>query len=180
MYGRRARIGRISPSPETAGAEEVARALPDGVCLVETRTLIHDVTEDGLAEMIKQVERAAPSSPPPRVKVSFFRRAPRPRSFAAWATTPTSSAHHGGNGNSGDDQYDGGVSTRSARWESGGRRSPRLTFARWTRNCPMCCGNPVSRIAAIKGLGIRRSIDMGALEPEAAYRLAREVVARRR
>src|SRR6202008_1967670 len=59
MYGWRAKIGRISPSPETVGCEEWRRHLPDGVCLVETRTLLHDVTVEGLAETIKQVERAA-------------------------------------------------------------------------------------------------------------------------
>lgn len=59
MYGWRAKIGRISPSPETVGCEEWRRALPDGVCLVETRTLLHDVTVEGLAETVKQVERAA-------------------------------------------------------------------------------------------------------------------------
>jgi maleate isomerase len=59
MYGWRAKIGRISPSPETVGCEEWRRALPEGVCLVETRTLLHDVTVKGLAETVKQVERAA-------------------------------------------------------------------------------------------------------------------------
>src|SRR4030095_6870550 len=59
MYGWRAKIGRISPSPETVGCEEWRRALPAGVCLVETRTLLHDVTVEGLTETIKQVERAA-------------------------------------------------------------------------------------------------------------------------
>jgi maleate cis-trans isomerase len=59
MYGWRAKIGRISPSPETVGCEEWRRAMPEGVCLVETRTLIHDVTIEGLAETVKQVERAA-------------------------------------------------------------------------------------------------------------------------
>ena len=59
MYGWRAKIGRISPSPETVGAEEWRRSMPDGVCLVETRTLIHDVTVEGLSETVKQVERAA-------------------------------------------------------------------------------------------------------------------------
>jgi len=59
MYGWRARIGRISPSPETVGCEEWRRALPEGVCLVETRTLLHDVTVKGFAETVKQVERAA-------------------------------------------------------------------------------------------------------------------------
>jgi maleate isomerase len=59
MYGWRAKIGRISPSPETVGCEEWRRALPDGVSLVETRTLLHDVTVEGLTETVKQVERAA-------------------------------------------------------------------------------------------------------------------------
>ena len=59
MYGWRAKIGRISPSPETVGCEEWRRAMPEGVCLVETRTLLHDVTVEGLAETVKQVERAA-------------------------------------------------------------------------------------------------------------------------
>src|SRR5687767_5873137 len=59
MYGWRAKIGRISPSPETVGAEEWRRSMPEGVCLVETRTLLHDVTVDGLSETVKQVERAA-------------------------------------------------------------------------------------------------------------------------
>ena len=59
MYGWRAKIGRISPSPETVGCEEWRRALPEGVCLVETRTLLHDVTVEGLAETVTQIERAA-------------------------------------------------------------------------------------------------------------------------
>jgi maleate cis-trans isomerase len=66
MYGWRAKIGRISPSPETVGCEEWRRALPAGVCLVETRTLLHDVTVEGLTETIKQVERAASSSHQPK------------------------------------------------------------------------------------------------------------------
>jgi maleate isomerase len=59
MYGWRAKLGRISPSPETVGCEEWRRALPEGVCLVETRTLLHDVTVEGLTETTKQVELAA-------------------------------------------------------------------------------------------------------------------------
>ena len=59
MYGWRAEIGRISPSPETVGAEEWRRSMPDGVCLVETRTLVQDVTVEGLAGAVTQVERSA-------------------------------------------------------------------------------------------------------------------------
>ena len=59
MYGWRAKIGRISPSPETVGCEEWRRAMPEGVCLVETRTLLHQVTVEDLIEAAKQIERAA-------------------------------------------------------------------------------------------------------------------------
>src|SRR5258705_2825336 len=59
MYGWRAKIGRISPSPDTVGCEEWRRAFRAGLCLVETRTLLHDVTVEGLTETAKQVERAA-------------------------------------------------------------------------------------------------------------------------
>src|SRR5688572_30904474 len=33
--------------------------MPEGVCLVETRTMVHAVTVEGLVEAVTQVERAA-------------------------------------------------------------------------------------------------------------------------
>jgi len=59
MYGWRARLGRINPSPETVGDEEWRRLCPDGAMVVSTRMFIEAVDRDGLTEMVKNVERAS-------------------------------------------------------------------------------------------------------------------------
>jgi maleate cis-trans isomerase len=59
MYGKRARIGRINPSPETVGDEEWRRLMPPGVIVVSTRMYIERVDRDGLTTMVKDVERAS-------------------------------------------------------------------------------------------------------------------------
>ena len=99
MYGWRAKIGRISPSPETVGAEEWRRSMPNGVCLVETRTLVHDVTMEGLAEAVTQVERAALELASAEVDVivqAGTAIAFLSRSLARYRTKP---AYHRGNRN---------------------------------------------------------------------------------
>jgi maleate cis-trans isomerase len=59
MYGPRARLGRINPSPETVGDQEWGRMCPDGVITVSTRMFIERVDPEGLDAMVEQVERAA-------------------------------------------------------------------------------------------------------------------------
>ena len=59
MYGSRARLGRINPSPETVGDEEWRRLCPDGTMVVSTRMFIEAVDSDGLTSMVTNVERAA-------------------------------------------------------------------------------------------------------------------------
>jgi maleate cis-trans isomerase len=59
MYGWRARIGRINPSPETVGDEEWRRLMPDGVIVVSTRMFIERVDAEGLTGMVSHVERCA-------------------------------------------------------------------------------------------------------------------------
>ena len=59
MYGPRARLGRINPSPETVGDQEWGRLCPDGVITVSTRMFIERVDPEGLIAMVGQVERAA-------------------------------------------------------------------------------------------------------------------------
>jgi maleate isomerase len=176
MYGRRARIGRISPSPETAGAEEWRRALPDGVCLVETRTLIHDVTDEGLGEMIKQVERAAAELASAKVKVilqagtaaAFFRGIGHDADLIRRITAAT-----------GIEATTSMTAVVDALRALGIRRPAIATP--YIRDMDEKLSDVLRlsgfEIAGIKGLGIKRSIDMGALEPEAAYRLACKVVA---
>lgn len=59
MYGWRARLGRINPSPETVGDEEWRRFCPEGVIVVSTRMYIERVDKEGLTAMVRNVERAA-------------------------------------------------------------------------------------------------------------------------
>jgi maleate cis-trans isomerase len=177
MYGRRARIGRISPSPETAGAEEWRRSMPPDVCLVETRTLIHDVTAEGLAEMIKQVERAARELASADVKVilqagtaaAFFRGMGHDADLIRRITAATGI------------QATTSMTAVVDALRALGIRRPAIAtpyIREMDEKLTDVLRQSGLEIAAIEGLGIRRSIDMGALEPEAAYRLAREVVAR--
>jgi maleate cis-trans isomerase len=176
MYGRRARIGRISPSPETAGAEEWRRSLPDDVCLVETRTLIHDVTTEGLAEMIKQVERAALELASADVKVilqagtaaAFFRGIGHDADLIRRIKKAT-----------GIEATTSMTAVVDALRALGIRRPAVATpyIREMDEKLSDVLGQSGFAIAAMRGLGIRRSIDMGELEPDAAYRLAREVAA---
>lgn len=59
MYGWRARLGRINPSPETVGDEEWRQLCPEGVIVVSTRMYIERVDNEGLTAMVSNVERAA-------------------------------------------------------------------------------------------------------------------------
>lgn len=177
MYGRRARIGRISPSPETAGAEEWRRSLPPNVCLVETRTLVHDVTTEGLTEMIKQVERAALELASAGVKVilqagtaaAFFRGIGHDADLIQRITAVT-----------GIQATTSMTAVVDALRALGIRRPAVATpyIREMDEKLTEVLRQSGFTIVAIEGLGIRRSIDMGELEPEAAYRLARRVVER--
>ena len=69
MYGRRARIGRINPSPETVGDEEWRRLMPDGVIVVSTRMYIESVDASGLTDMVMHIDRAARELATARPKV---------------------------------------------------------------------------------------------------------------
>lgn len=174
MYGWRAKIGRISPSPETVGCEEWRRALPDGVCLVETRTLLHDVTVEGLAETVKQIERAALELASAEVNVIL--------------QAGTAIAFFRGYG------HDCELSQRIQR-ATGIQATTSLTAvvealrvlgikrpAIATSYLPEIDQRLVDvleqsgfQVAAIRGLGLKRSIDMGKVMPEETYRLARAV-----
>ena len=172
MYGWRAKIGRISPSPETVGCEEWRRALPDGVCLVETRTLLHDVTVEGLAETVKQVERAALELASAEVDVilqagtaiAFFRGLGHDQELCRRISAVT-----------------GIKSTTSLTavveaLRALGIKRPAIA----TSYLPDIDARLVEvlkqsgfDVAAIRGMSLRRSIDMGKIMPDETYRLAR-------
>ena len=174
MYGWRAKIGRISPSPETVGCEEWRRAMPEGVCLVETRTLLHDVTVEGLSATVQQVERAALELASAEVDVIL--------------QAGTAIAFFRGFG------HDQELSRRIAN-ATGIRATTSLTAvvealralgikrpAIATSYLPDIDARLVGvleqsgfQVAGIRGMGLKRSIDMGKVMPDETYRLAREV-----
>ena len=174
MYGWRAKIGRISPSPETVGAEEWRRSMPDGVCLVETRTLVHDVTVEGLAEAVTQVERAALELASAEVDVilqagtaiAFFRGLGHDaelsrRIAAATGIRATTSL----------------TAVVEALRALGIRRPAIATsyIADIDARLKDVLEKSGFEVAAIKGMGIQKSIDMGKVKPEETYRLAKDV-----
>jgi maleate isomerase len=175
MYGWRAKIGRISPSPETAGAEEWRRSMPDGVCLVETRTLIHDVTVEGLSETVKQVERAALELASAEVDVilqagtaiAFFRGFGHDQELSQRIHAAT-----------------GIKATTSLTAVIDALRTLQIHrpaiatsyLADIDRRLVDVLEKSGFKVAAIRGIGLKKSIDMGKVFPEQTYRLARQVV----
>ena len=175
MYGWRAKIGRISPSPETVGAEEWRRSMPDGVCLVETRTLLHDVTVDGLSEAAKQIERAALELASAEVDVilqagtaiAFFRgfghdRELSRRIHAVTGTQATTSLS---------------AVVEALRTLEIQRLAIATSYlADIDARLAEVLEKSGFEVAAIRGMGLKKSIDMGKVTAEETYRLAREVV----
>ena len=175
MYGWRAKIGRISPSPETVGCEEWRRALPEGVCLVETRTLIHDVTVDGLAEAVKQVERAALELASAEVDmilqagtaIAFFRGLGHDQELSRRIANAT-----------GIKATTSLTAVVEALRTLGIKRPAVATSYLADIDARLVEVLTLSgfAVAAIRGMGLKRSIDMGKVMPDETYRLAREVV----
>ena len=174
MYGWRGKIGRISPSPETVGCEEWRRALPDGVCLVETRTLLYDVTIEGLSETVKQVERAALELASAEVSVilqagtaiAFFRGVGHDRELSQRINDVT------------------GIRATTSltavidALHTLGIKRPAIAIS----YLPDIDARLVDvlqqtgfHVAAIRGMGLKRSVDMGKVMPHETYRFACEV-----
>ncbi len=174
MYGWRAKIGRISPSPETVGCEEWRRALPDGVCLVETRTLLHDVTIEGLTETVKQVERAALELASAEVDVilqagtaiAFFRGFGHDQELSRRITTVT-----------GIKATTSLTAVVNALQVLGIKRPAIATsyLADIDARLVEVLTRSGFQVAAIRGMGLKKSIDMGKVLPDATYTLAKEV-----
>lgn len=174
MYGWRAKIGRISPSPETVGCEEWRRALPEGVCLVETRTLLHEVTVEGLAETVKQVERAALELASAEVDVilqagtaiAFFRGFGHDRELSQRITART-----------GIKATTSLTAVVEALRALGIKRPAIATsyLADIDARLVDVLERSNFRVAAIRGMGLKKSIDMGKVQPDATYALAKEV-----
>lgn len=177
MYGWRAKIGRISPSPETVGCEEWRRAMPEGVCLVETRTLLYDVTVEGLGETVKQVERAALELASAEVDVilqagtaiAFFRGFGHDQELSRRITAAT-----------GIKATTSLTAVVEALRALGIRRPAIATsyLADIDARLAAVLQQSGFEVAAIRGMGLKRSIDMGKVTPDETYRLAYEVACR--
>ena len=174
MYGSRAKIGRISPSPETVGCEEWRRVMPEGVCLVETRTLIHDVTVEGLAETVKQVERAALELASAEVDVilqagtaiAFFRGFGHDQELCRRISAATGIK---------------ATTSLTALVEALrmlGIKAP-VVATSYLADIDARLADVLEKsgfaIAAIRGMGLKRSIDMGKVMPDETERFARDV-----
>jgi maleate cis-trans isomerase len=172
MYGRRARIGRINPSPETVGDEEWRRLMPEGVIVISTRMYIESVDASGLTEMVKHVERASRELATARPNVILM--------------AGTAGAFNGGA------QFDVELSRRIER-ASGvtgtttmtavlaalqSMNIRRLSIATsYIESVDKALAAVLNasgvEVGSIKGMGLLKSIDMGDVEPEQTYRFAR-------
>lgn len=175
MYGWRARLGRINPSPETVGDEEWRLLCPDGVTVVSTRMFIEAVDRDGLTGMVKNVERAARELATARPSVILM--------------AGTAGAFNGGPGFDRDlirriEDAAGlpGTTTMTAVMAAlDALDVERIAVA--TSYIPsvddmLAAALRASgrEVVAIRGMGILKSIDMGDLAPEANLAFAREVL----
>ena len=177
MYGSRARIGRINPSPETVGDEEWRRLMPDDVIVVSTRMFIERVDPEGLSSMVTNVERASKELATARPNVILM--------------AGTAGAFNGGL------NFDAELSRRIERAAGGVPGTTTMSavlaalralqvskVAIATSYIPsvdqaladVLRGSGIE-VPMIKGMNILKSIDMGDVEPEETYRFARDVFA---
>jgi len=177
MYGSRARIGRINPSPETVGDEEWRRLMPDDVIVVSTRMFIERVDPEGLTTMVTNVERASKELATARPNVILM--------------AGTAGAFNGGL------NFDAELSRRIERAAGGVPGTTTMSAvlgalrALQVRKVAIATSYIPSvdqaladvlrgsgiEVPMIKGMNILKSIDMGDVEPEETYRFARDVFA---
>ena len=149
--------------------------MPDGVCLVETRTLVHDVTAVGLAEAVAQVERAALELASAEVDVilqagtaiAFFRGFGHDTELCRRIVQVT--------GIKATTSLTAVVEALRAL----GIKKPAIAtsyIAEIDGRLVHVLEKSGFEVAAIKGMGIKKSIDMGKVEPEKTYLLARRIV----
>jgi maleate isomerase len=175
MYGSRARIGRINPSPETVGDEEWRRLMPDGVIVVSTRMFIERVDPEGLTTMVTDVERAARELATARPNVILM--AGTAGAFNGGLNFDLELSHRIESASGGVP----GTTTMSAVLEAFGVLQIRKVAVATSYIPPVddalaavLVGNGI-KVAAIKGMNILKSIDMGDVQPETTYHFAHDV-----
>ncbi len=175
MYGWRARLGRINPSPETVGDEEWRQLTPPGVIVVSTRMYIERVEPASLTAMVAHVERAARELASARAGVILM--------------AGTAGAFNGGPG------FDRELAKRIE--DAAGVPATTTMTAVLDALDALAIGRVAvatsyvpevdARLAAvlkaagkdvvaIRGMGLLRSLDMGDVDPMHTYHFAREVL----
>jgi maleate isomerase len=175
MYGWRARLGRINPSPETVGDEEWRRLCPDGTMVVSTRMFIEAVDPAGLTHMVKNVERASRELATARPDVILM--------------AGTAGAFNGGPGFDRDlvkriEDSSGvpGTTTMTAVLAALDALDVEKIAVATSYIQPVddalagVLRASGREVVAISGMGILKSIDMGDLAPETNYRFARDML----
>jgi maleate isomerase len=149
--------------------------MPDGVCLVETRTMVHDVSVEGLAEAVTQVERAARELASADVNVilqagtaiAFFRGFGHDAELCRRITAATGIA------------ATTSLTAVVEALKTMGIKRPAIATS-YTADIDSRLADVLEKsgfsVAAIRGMGFARSPDMGKVQPSATYALAKEVV----
>ena len=177
MYGWRARLGRINPSPETVGDEEWRQLCPNGVTVVSSRMFIEAVNADGLTHMVKNVERAAKEIATARPNVILM--------------AGTAGAFNGGPGFDQDlvkriEDATGVPATTTMTAVLDALQALQIekiaVATSYIDQVDQALSNALvaagHEVITIEGMDILNSIDMGDLLPETNYRFAREVLSR--
>jgi maleate cis-trans isomerase len=148
--------------------------MPEDVCLVETRTLLYDVTVEGLGETVKQVERAALELASAEVDVilqagtaiAFFRGFGHDQELSRRITAAT-----------GIKATTSLTAVVEALRVLGIERPAIATsyLADIDARLVEVLRQSGFAVVAIRGMGLKRSIDMGKVMPDETFRLAREV-----
>ena len=176
MYGWRARLGRINPSPETVGDEEWRQLCPEGTTVVSTRMFIEAVDRVGLTNMVKNVERAAKELATARPNVILM--------------AGTAGAFTGGPGF--DQQLvnriedaSGVPATTTMTAVLAALDALNIEKVGVATSYIKTVDNDLAQVLRasgrevikMSGMGILKSIDMGDISPETVYRFARENLA---
>lgn len=170
MYGWRARIGHINPSPATVGQEEWRKAAPNGVAFVGSRYTMDQNTRSGHDQMLAELERAAREVATAQVDVivqcstlAALGREAEIRERIEQATGIPGITVLG--------------STVAALGAIGARRVALASPYTDDQNSALgkYLGSCGFEVVATRGLNKVRSIEFGAEEPHVFYRLGREV-----
>ncbi len=174
MYGWRGRLGLILPSSNSTNEPEFARWLPDGVSLHAARMRLEDVDAESLGAMADEVERCADLL------------ATADADAIAYGCTTGSLVHGPGHDEEIEARIESVAGVPAVATAAAIKRAfARLGLERLAITTPYVTElnsrevefltDAGYEVAAVDGLGIDRNTEIGAQQPETAYRRARQL-----